>query len=58
MNPYRRIILMVAAAANERGEPTATDRQRAMNWAQRLRRAFAIETCRQRHRQHRGAGGH
>ena len=38
-----------AATANERGEAAATDRQRAMSWAQRLRRVFAIdiETCRQ-----------
>lgn len=37
------------AAANERGEAAASDRQRAMSWAQRLRRVFAIdiETCRQ-----------
>ena len=33
----------------ERGEAAATDRQRAMSWAQRLKRVFAIdiETCRQ-----------
>lgn len=38
-----------AAAANERGEVSATDRQRAMSWAQRLKRVFTIdiETCRQ-----------
>jgi len=38
-----------AAAATERGEVPATDRQRAMSWAQRLKRVFAIdiETCRQ-----------
>src|SRR5690606_38323082 len=38
-----------AATANERGEAAATDRQRAMSWAHRLRRVFAIdiETCRQ-----------
>lgn len=38
-----------AAAANERGEAAANDRQRAMTWAQRLKRVFAIdiETCRQ-----------
>jgi hypothetical protein len=37
-----------AAAANERGEASATDRQRALTWAQRLKRVFAveIETCR------------
>lgn len=37
------------AAANERGEAAATDRQRAMTWGQRLKRVFAIdiETCRQ-----------
>ena len=36
-----------AAAAN--GEAAATGRQRAMTWAQRLKRVFAIdiETCRQ-----------
>ena len=32
-----------AAAATERGEVSATDRQRAMSWAQRLRRVFAID---------------
>jgi hypothetical protein len=38
-----------AAAATGRGELPATDRQRAMSWAQRLKRVFAIdiETCRQ-----------
>ena len=38
-----------AAAATERGEVSATDRQRAMSWAQRLRRVSAIdiETCQQ-----------
>ena len=38
-----------AAAANKRGEAAAIDRQRAMSWAQRLKRVFAIdiETCRQ-----------
>lgn len=38
-----------AAAANESGEASATDRQRALTWAQRLKRVFAIdiETCRQ-----------
>jgi len=37
-----------AATANECGAAAATDRQRAMGWAQRLRRVFAIdiETCR------------
>jgi len=37
-----------AAAANERGEASATDRQRALTWAQRLKRVFAIdiEVCR------------
>lgn len=36
-------------AATERGEVAATGRQRAMSWAQRLKRVFAIdiETCRQ-----------
>ena len=40
-------------AATERGEAAATGRQRAMSWAQRLKRVFAIdiETCRQ-------CGGH
>jgi hypothetical protein len=38
-----------AAAGSERGEAAATGRQRAMTWAQRLKRVFAIEieTCRQ-----------
>ena len=38
-----------AEKSHERGEAAATDRQRAMSWAQRLRRVFAIdvETCRQ-----------
>ncbi len=41
-----------AAAANQasqRGEPSATARQRRLTWAQRLKRVFAIdlETCRQ-----------
>ena len=41
-----------AAAAGksmESNEPSAVDRQRAMSWAQRLERVFAIdfETCRQ-----------
>ena len=38
-----------AAAANERREVSASDRQRAMSWAQRLKCVFAIdiETCRQ-----------
>jgi hypothetical protein len=37
----------------ESNEPSAVDRQRAMSWAQRLKRVFAmdIETCRQ-------CGGH
>lgn len=37
------------AAANERGETSAANRQRALSWAQRLKRVFAIEieTCRQ-----------
>jgi hypothetical protein len=36
-----------AAAANDRCEALATDRQRALTWAQRLKRVFAIEieTC-------------
>ena len=35
--------------AAQRGEPSATDRQRGLTWAQRLQRVFAIdiETCRQ-----------
>ncbi|MBU2675843.1 MAG: hypothetical protein KJP16_02090 [Gammaproteobacteria bacterium] len=43
-----RIVPRTHAVA-ERGEAAATDRQRAMSWAQRLRRVFAIdiETCRQ-----------
>ncbi len=38
-----------AAAATEPGEVSVSDRQRAMSWAQRLKRVFAIdiETCRQ-----------
>ena len=38
-----------AVAATERGEAAAIGRQRAMSWAQRLKRVFAIdiETCRQ-----------
>ncbi|MGI8843407.1 MAG: transposase [Gemmatimonadaceae bacterium] len=38
-----------AAAANERAEASATGRQRALSWAQRLKRVFAIdiESCRQ-----------
>ena len=41
------------AASAARGEVSVNDRQRAMNWAQRLKRVFAIdiETCRQ-------CGGH
>jgi hypothetical protein len=37
-----------AAAANECGVAPATDRQRALTWAQRLKRVFAIdiEVCR------------
>ena len=37
-----------ASKANERGEASATDRQRSLTWAQRLKRVFAIdiETCR------------
>ena len=35
--------LTTAAAANERGEAWATDRQRALTWARRLKRVFAIE---------------
>ena len=36
-------------ASTERAEVSASDRQRAMSWAQRLKRVFAIdiETCRQ-----------
>ena len=42
-----------AGKAMESNEPSAVGRQRAMSWAQRLRRVFAIdiETCRQ-------CGGH
>ena len=42
-----------AAASAERAEVSVSDRQRAMSWAQRLKRVFAIdiETCRQ-------CGGH
>ena len=38
-----------AAAGSERGEAAATGRQRALTWAQRLQRVFAIEIeiCRQ-----------
>lgn len=38
-----------AAAANEGGKASATGGERAMSWAQRLKRVFAIdiETCRQ-----------
>ena len=38
-----------ANQANECGHASATDRQRALTWAQRLKRVFAIdiETCRQ-----------
>jgi ribosomal protein S27E len=32
-----------AGAANERGEASATHRQRALTWAQRLKRVFAID---------------
>jgi hypothetical protein len=41
------------AASAARGEVSVSDRHRAMSWAQRLRRVFAIdiETCRQ-------CGGH
>ena len=37
------------AASEARGEVSVSDRQRAMSWAQRLKRVFAIdiETCRQ-----------
>ena len=37
------------AASAARGEVSVSDRQRAMSWAQRLKRVFAIdiETCRQ-----------
>lgn len=40
---------VAATAATERGEAAATGRQKAMTWAQRLKRVFAIdiETCRQ-----------
>ena len=38
----------VANKDNECGEPSATERQRALTWAQRLKRVFAIdiEVCR------------
>ena len=38
----------VANQAKEGGEGSATDRQRALTWAQRLKRVFAIdiEVCR------------
>jgi len=38
-----------AAASAERAEVSVSDRQRAMSWAQRLKRVFAIdiETCQQ-----------
>ena len=45
-----RIVPKVCAAAgSERGEAAATGRQRALTWAQRLQRVFAIEIeiCRQ-----------
>ena len=37
-----------ATVASECGEGSVTDRQRALTWAQRLKRVFAldIETCR------------
>src|SRR5690606_26299988 len=37
-----------AAVASECGEGSVTDRQRALTWAQRLKRVFAIDiaTCR------------
>ena len=37
-----------AAGTTDRSEPSVTDRQRALTWAQRLKRVFAIEiaTCR------------
>ncbi len=46
-----RVVPKVRAAvekSNERGEAAATDRQRVLTWAQRLKRVFAIdmETCR------------
>jgi hypothetical protein len=42
-----------AAASAERADVSVSDRQRAMSWAQRLKRVFAIdiETCQQ-------CGGH
>jgi len=45
-----RIVPGTRTAASEvRGEVSVSDRQRAMSWAQRLKRVFAIdiETCRQ-----------
>ena len=41
MRPETRAI--AAAQAKEGGEASATDRQRALTWAQRLKRVFAIE---------------
>ena len=42
-------VCMPGAAATERVDVSVSDRQRAMSWAQRLKRVFAIdiETCRQ-----------
>jgi hypothetical protein len=44
-----RIVPGTRAAAAANGEVSGSDRQRAMSWAQRLKRVFAIdiETCRQ-----------
>jgi hypothetical protein len=52
-----RVVPKMRAAAeksDERGEATTTDRQRALTWAQRLKRVFAIdiETSRPRSKQH------
>ena len=44
----RSSLSAVANKANGCGEPSATERQRALTWAQRLKRVFAIdiEVCR------------
>jgi hypothetical protein len=48
-SPDRAKIVPRTRTVAERGEAAATDRQRAMSWAQRLKRVFAIdiETCQQ-----------
>jgi hypothetical protein len=52
-SPDRAKIVPGTRTVAERGEAAATGRQRAMSWAQRLKRVFAIdiETCQQ-------CGGH